>query len=532
MKIIKSNILMDITVAETKTALDGGAPLLLNVARFAVKKGIKKAKKFAKENAQSSFENAQENIESSLETAKNFTKSNLVNAKNSAQSSFETAKKITKENAQSSFENAQSSFENAQENIESSLETAKKTAQSSLETAKKSAQSSFETAKENAISGVNTIKTTAVAIKNNLRIGVSNLLQERSSYFQMSAIIILILSNIFTYYSLKYANKNNHKSKTDVAFLYVMVYIYILIYIVIMLFGLKWMGYVSELIFKINGSDTDIYMKMIDDLMKDSFMNIIYILPIYAMIPLLAISLDVNMLFKDTGNYSPYFQLFICLIQLILFIFFKNTPKLEEKDIMKYMIYIITILSVGHQATLDTNSMTNNLEKLIDGIGRIFLNINIQLFLIISPIIITCIMFVAYFFNPEIESVLKISITVSACFVVVLCIFILIEYFKQKISKQSIKVFTNKNAHILYYFKWILNVIIYTSPLLILSIAQKDYSLLNILTEIFNKLFFGIMAIIVIILSILQHVHVLNEDQHGKLVSMLIIVALFVSNHK
>jgi hypothetical protein len=279
-------------------------------------------------------------------------------------------------------------------------------------------------------------------------------------------------------------------------------------------------------------------MSIIDNMMKDSFMNMLYIFPIYTLIPILAITMDVDLLHISSGlnkdKYSPNFQLVVGVLQLVLCLIFKNSKALEEKDLLKYMVMTITALSIGHQATTDNNTITKNISKTIDLISTTFLKIDIQILLILSPVIMMFFVLLLYMFNPDLENTISKTIQLSAILIVLILVLLLFEILKGMSSNfnEGLKELIEKNKSFIFYFKWFLNVLIYTSPLIIVSIIQKDITLWNVFKEIFNKYFLSMMGMLAILLPLLEKVNILNETEHSNLVSFLIICALTLSNYK
>jgi hypothetical protein len=358
---------------------------------------------------------------------------------------------------------------------------------------------------------------------------------DRLVIFQGATMCVLILANILTFYSLKSMKRNKENKYNDTVFVYVLVYIYTLIYVVIMLFGLKWLCYVSEIMFSL---DSTLFIHEIDDMIKDSFMNVLYIFPIYMIIPVLAISLDVDLLYLKKGNevdtYSVYFQLILCLMQLVLYYSFRNMRRFEEKDMLKYMILAVTALSIGQQATLDEKNITKTLSTIIDKSCSFFLNINTKMLLILSPFILTGIMFVLYVINKNMLDLATIGIKIFASSVLIIGCLLIFEILKRSSYnlKDGLKEVIVKNASFIFYFQWFFNVLIYSSPILIMSAIQKDTKILNVFQEIFNVMFLTITFIMIIILTILQMINPMNINTHRNIVSALLIFVLALSNYK
>jgi hypothetical protein len=198
------------------------------------------------------------------------------------------------------------------------------------------------------------------------------------------------------------------------------------------------------------------------------------------------------------------------------------------------MILAVTALSIGQQATLDEKNITKTLSTIIDKSCSFFLNINTKMLLILSPFILTGIMFVLYVINKNMLDLATIGIKIFASSVLIIGCLLIFEILKRSSYnlKDGLKEVIVKNASFIFYFQWFFNVLIYSSPILIMSAIQKDTKILNVFQEIFNVMFLTITFIMIIILTILQMINPMNINTHRNIVSALLIFVLALSNYK
>jgi len=326
------------------------------------------------------------------------------------------------------------------------------------------------------------------------------------------------------------ANLLTYRTFKDVAFskdtstlMYIIVYVYTLIYIMLLFYIFKWLGYVASYF---SGMVLDDLDDKIGYYMRESLENALYVLPIYLIIVLLSFSLNVNIMYNAEKKYSPYFQIFSFLLVFLLSFTMKANDKLEDKDLIRFLLIAITVMSALQNA-LPTNASSTNMgsiDRMITSIVNFIINFNWNLVLIFIPFVLVLIAAMSMAVNP-----LNVAMVIGAI-IIVFFGFFLVRDKTEKVMKYFQKQMAD-NVVLKSTISLILLVMFYSTPLFAASYMKTgDVSkIAKLIIEIFNKKFAIILSVMGMILYSLQKFVIMSDDNTKFIFNMLIILGLYVS---
>jgi hypothetical protein len=345
------------------------------------------------------------------------------------------------------------------------------------------------------------------------------------SKYTVLFVFIMILANLLTYRTFK----DVVFSKDTATLLYIVVYVYTLIYIMLMFYMFKWMGYVASYF---SGTVLGDFDEKIGDYMKESFANAVFVLPIYLIIVLLSFSLNVNIMYNSQKKYSPYFQIFSFVIVFVGFILsfsMKSTDKMEDKDLIRFMLIAITMMGTL-QSALPTNTSSMNtgaIDKMINSFVNSVLNFNWNIVLIFIPFLLVLVGAMSMVVNP-----VNVGIVVGSLIIIILGFFLVRD--KAKKALKNFQKQITDNVLLKATLSWTLAVLFYSTPLFAASYMMTgDVSkLTTVMVEIFNKKFLIILSVMRMILYSLQKFVIISDDKIKIIFNMMIILGLQVSKNK
>ena len=283
------------------------------------------------------------------------------------------------------------------------------------------------------------------------------------------------------------------------------------------------MGYVVSYL---SGMVLDDLDEKIGYYMKESLENALYVFPIYLIIVLLSFSLNVNIMYNSKKKYSPYFQLFSFFLVFVLSFIMKADYKLEDKDLIRYLLIAITVMSALQNA-LPTNTSSANagsIDRMITSIVNFILNFNWNLVIIFIPFIIVFMGAISMVVDP-----IKIAIVLGAIAIVVFGLLLI----RTKLTHE-VQVFQKhiaNNVILKSSISWILSVMFYSIPLFAASYMKTgDVSKITLaIVELFNKKFGIILSVIMAVLFSLQQFVKISDDKMKMIFNMFIVLGLYVS---
>ena len=362
-------------------------------------------------------------------------------------------------------------------------------------------------------------------------------------------VLLLTMSNVFTYNSFKYYVK---KSNTAIApiensLLYPLVNSYIGLYAIILSYVGKWIGKVASLSF---GESPNI--KLIDSLLKSSIMltfkTMMYSTPMFVFIGVLTYIFKMHIAFNSKGKYSMGFQGFVFLMNLtFLLIANKTEISLTDETIIRCFIIMVTLLSlIKTNIKYDNSSMV---DRWSSGFTNFFLNFNFKLFVIFSPFVI----FGSVGYMIATETPMEKMTLYAGIGVMIIMTFILIAIVNAKIEKhkresesgrkanqgfiaslapikEAISVVINP-AVLKSLFKWATYVVIYSIPLVIyIKCTSDDFDIFKQkYLATFNDRFAIMIGCSYAAMSILQKYISLDPESVERLMSLIIASSLIMA---
>lgn len=343
---------------------------------------------------------------------------------------------------------------------------------------------------------------------------------------------IIVIANIFTYSSFKFLNTTK-RSQIELAILYVIIYVYTVLYSIAICYMSKWVVRLVEVGI---GRNFNGNIELIEKLIKNIFDLAIYTLPFHILIGILSLSFQKHLMFDHNGNYLWSYQLFSCIISLVLaYMYNDKNISLDAEQIIRYYIIFVTVLSlVKINVNIDGMSTIN---RLADGIVNLFLNINLKKIVIFLPLIMMIFGIVMVLLGIDISAILLYICISLGVFMKILAIGSLKTYLTKKaggdvimnkIEDKSLKLPILKAVS-----KWFIFMAVYLVPLYA-YIAMTKGELVGKFTEelikIFDINFQRILGIGTITLSILNmSFGVIDEKEMSRLISLMILSAIMLS---
>ena len=339
---------------------------------------------------------------------------------------------------------------------------------------------------------------------------------------------IIVIANIFTYSSFKFLNTTK-RSQIELAILYVIIYVYTVLYSIAICYMSKWVVRLVEVGI---GRNFNGNIELIEKLIKNIFDLAIYTLPFHILIGILSLSFQKHLMFDHNGNYLWSYQLFSCIISLVLaYMYNDKNISLDAEQIIRYYIIFVTVLSlVKINVNIDSTSTIN---RLADGIVNLFLNINLKKIVIFLPLIMMIFGIVMVLLGIDISAILLYICISLGVFIFILLLGGLRTYISKKIglnidTEKQLKLPVLKAVS-----KWFIFMVVYLVPLYA-YIAMTKGELVEKFTEelmkIFDINFQRILGIGTITLSILNmSFGVIDEKEMSRLISLMILSAIMLS---
>jgi len=346
---------------------------------------------------------------------------------------------------------------------------------------------------------------------------------------------IIVIANIFTYSSFKFLNTTK-RSQIELAILYVIIYVYTVLYSIAICYMSIWLIRLADVGGTVGIETAKNNIKLIEKLIKNIFDLAIYTLPFHILIGILSLSFQKHLMFDHNGNYLWSYQLFSCIISLVLaYMYNDKNISLDAEQIIRYYIIFVTVLSlVKINVNIDGMSTIN---RLADGIVNLFLNINLKKIVIFLPLIMMIFGIVMVLLGIDISAILLYICISLGVFMKILAIGSLKTYLTKKaggdvimnkIEDKSLKLPILKAVS-----KWFIFMAVYLVPLYA-YIAMTKGELVGKFTEelikIFDINFQRILGIGTITLSILNmSFGVIDEKEMSRLISLMILSAIMLS---
>ena len=342
---------------------------------------------------------------------------------------------------------------------------------------------------------------------------------------------IIVIANIFTYSSFKFLNTTK-RSQIELAILYVIIYVYTVLYSIAICYMSIWLIRLADVGGTVGIETAKNNIKLIEKLIKNIFDLAIYTLPFHILIGILSLSFQKHLMFDHNGNYLWSYQLFSCIISLVLaYMYNDKNISLDAEQIIRYYIIFVTVLSlVKINVNIDSTSTIN---RLADGIVNLFLNINLKKIVIFLPLIMMIFGIVMVLLGIDISAILLYICISLGVFIFILLLGGLRTYISKKIglnidTEKQLKLPVLKAVS-----KWFIFMVVYLVPLYA-YIAMTKGELVEKFTEelmkIFDINFQRILGIGTITLSILNmSFGVIDEKEMSRLISLMILSAIMLS---
>lgn len=342
---------------------------------------------------------------------------------------------------------------------------------------------------------------------------------------------IIVIANIFTYNSFKFLNSTN-KSQIELAILYVIIYVYTVLYSIAICYMSKWvirLAEVGDMVIEV-----DSYIEFIEKLIKNCFDLAIYTLPFHIFIGILSLSFQKHLMFDYKGNYLWSYQLFSCIISLILaYMYHDKDISLDAEQIIRYYIIFVTVLSL---VKLNVNiGGASTINRFADGIVSFFLNVNLKKIVILIPLIMMIFGIAMLAFGIDIPTIIQYTCICLAVFLIILLLGGTITYISKELGlnlnpdKPLIKLPIALKA----ISKWFIFMAVYLIPLyayIALMKGELIQKFTNEFINIFNINFQKILGMGTFSLFFLNKIlGVMDEKQMTKMSSLIILVAILLS---
>jgi len=367
-----------------------------------------------------------------------------------------------------------------------------------------------------------------------------------ASLFKLCYVIIIIFSHRLTYMTFRYEKNIEENSvsaakqqKINVSLMYIVVYIYNLLYIMLLLHIVNWFGQLYNLIMK--STDTT-FEKNIGEIMQQSFSNAYYTLPIYVLLSMMSYGFDINLLFNSDNTYSAAFQTFSLVTTLIFVLVFKHKPELDNKTLMTYFVFAITLFSLAKNTVPSANGKSSSgIDSFINGFVNLFLHFNWTLLYISIPFIVVFMGGVSLMVDPTLVMIYSSIIIVS-----IICFTLVYKLMKKgldfepppKLKKliEIVSLIINPPV-IKHLVSWMLSLLIYTVPLLVITFLKDTSGIdtmlfVKTMMEVFNITFAKSLGVIYLFMIPLQSTFKIDANIIKNIVNLLIISGLIVSRDR
>lgn len=337
---------------------------------------------------------------------------------------------------------------------------------------------------------------------------------------------IIVIANIFTYSSFKFLNSTK-RSQIELAILYVIIYVYTVLYSIALCYMSKWVVRLANVGGLMSEETSNNNIELIETLIKNCFDLAIYTLPFHIFIGILSLSFQKHLMFDYNGNYLWSYQLFSCIISLIVAYMYNDKDiSLDAEQIIRYYIIFVTVLSL---VKLNVNiGGASTINRFADGIVSFFLNVNVKKIVILAPLIMMIYGITMVALGIDIPTMMKYTCMCLGIFLIILLLGGAGTYFglipnSDKPSKLPIALKAIS--------KWFIFMAVYLTPLYAyIAMTKGELNFSKELGKTFDGNFKIILGVGTFSLFFLNTTFgVMDEKQMTKMSSLMILSAIMLS---